>query len=235
MKKLAWLAILASHPVFGWTLLATTAQPSGGNPTVTGAISTLGANLLTASLGCPGGPPSSVVDSNGNVFTQVIGDEQFSGAYIYVAFGSITTNASTTLSVGQICGIVFRAWSGAAVSPVDTGCVSSGVNASPNLTLCYTGNFTPSQDNSLILATIGTGNGTLTSSISINQSFTGVTYMTSFYAAADAYLIQAAASSVRPLWSNGSTNLYGQGNIVSFIPAAPGTFRANPTVIMVGP
>lgn len=185
-----------------WTLVAS-ASAAG----TTSGINTTGATLLVAVAGAEAfGSETGVSDSRGNTWTALTragsGDL---GARIWYCVNPSVGSGHTFSASASYRAIAVTAWSGNAASPFDVE-IAGARGSSP----VSAGNITPSENGALIIAAIGLG-GT-TSSTSVGSGFTTGPKIEGLsgtrYGAAIGYLEQATAATVNPAWTytGGSNN-----------------------------
>lgn len=197
------------------------------------AIDTTGATLLVMTTGHQSGNTLVVSDSYGNTWTSLTassgGTDPVSDIY-YVNNPTVGSGHTFTTSGGAFIFAVAQtyAFSGNDTSsPFDV----ENTNFVPYFTSTpdiQTGSVSPTNDNSLIVAAVGTNTGT--TPFTIDSSFTGVLAQalvgSQNVGAGGAYLIQGSKAAVNPTWTITS----GSGNLSAAIavfkaPTTPPVFR----------
>jgi hypothetical protein len=193
----------------GLTLVAHGIGNSADNPT-TGAIDTTGANLLVVSVSQYNGTGAGTLsDSKSNTWTPLtakVGPSEAYNRLFYCASPVVGSGHTfTSNSTGLFGAIAVQAWSGANASPFD---VQNGATAGSGLTI-QPGSVTPSQNNSLIIASVDPA-GNAMSAYLIDNGFTITDSVNSgpgVEGLAMAYLLQSTAAAMNPNWSwTGSSN-----------------------------
>ncbi len=193
---------------------------SGGG--TSSAIDTTGANLIViVTAQFSGGTLTTPTDSKGNTYTGLTARTNGSvrNRIFYCLAPTVGSGHTFTFAnSGIFASASVQSFSGAATSSVFD--VENGATGS--LTTLATGSVTPGQDDSLVIAGVGSGN---TGSASINGGFTIANQTTasgSRYSSAGAYLIQTTATAANPTWTTGDLTGESTATIAVFKPAGGG-------------
>lgn len=190
-------------------LVANTAKASTDTNEITSdAIDTTGANFIVIGIGFYNGttPNPSVSDSKGNTWTALTNRAStIVSTRQYYCFAP-TVGSGHTFTVSGVVSypaIAVQAWSGIAASPADQ---ENGATTSGSWATVSTGSVTPSQANTVLVASLAfeAGGGTT----AINSGFTisnTIAYGTS-EGVSLAYKILTSADATNPEWSSGGTN-----------------------------
>lgn len=212
-----------------FTLINASTGGVGVNSSTSGAISTIGADLLVFSAGWYDGVTTDVTvadNQTGNTWNALT--KQFAGSIASRIWWCvpIDTDASHTVTASgasTFSGSQLTAWSGANSSPVDqqNGATGSGTTQA-------TGSITPSQDNCLIIAH-GTFAAAPQASYTIDSGMTvtgGVSFSVGVNeGSAQAYKVQTTAAAINPTWDPQTIAMAMCATIASFkIASASTTF-----------
>jgi hypothetical protein len=205
--------------------LVTKVEAAGASNVTSGAIDTTGANLLVMVVSSySGGPAPTVSDSKSNSWTGLTAKSSGFGysRIFYSVPSSVGTSHTFTVSgAGVYTWFSAMSFSGAhATTPYDAenGATTGGAES------LATGSVTPSEDNCLVVAALGSG-GTGTYTFSIDGSFS-VQDQASYVGGnnmpgASATLIQTTAAAANPSWS-WTGSVAAAATIASFKSAAGG-------------
>jgi len=223
--------LLPAQSFAAWAVISSLCneQPGSGNgdPSfTTGTLDTTGANLLIVyalQYNHDGGSSGTISDSRSNTWNyltdQASGDHSGRMAYVYApSVGSGQTfsmNDDFGISNGAIC--VLALSGSLSTDPIDQQ-ASAGNYA---VTTIQAGAITPASNNQIVIAGLGARN--IYNAVSINGGFTIANQSTTdgvnpINLAAIAYLVQGAAASANPTWTDDGfeNNVAG---IASFKPA----------------
>jgi hypothetical protein len=216
-----------------WSLVAHTIEAGFTSPITTAGIDTTGADLIVVSVvvdtnaaGTTGANPPTITDSKSNGWTQITAQADGSGnssaTYLFfshnptVGSGHTFTCTTATVPAGTI---TVQAWSGSAVGTVTDQNNAANTAATTSL---QPGSITPSQNNSLVVASFGGLNdaGDTQSigsgfALSDQNTFVGRDH----YAGAMAYLVQGSAAAINPTWSWANPS-WAAAIIADFVPGA---------------
>ncbi len=218
--KLLFALLVCSIPSFATIALITNSTTSSWSfvgcdiETVTGAIDTTGATLLTLWIGEAGGSlgaaAENFTDNKGNTWvalaqTGATGTTDGAWWYSYnkaggaLSVGSNHKITSTTVTGGSsLVSLIFYAWSGTfstATNPF--GLQAQGTNPS--------GSITPAVNNSLVLSGMAVSNFGPPSTCTATGSLTAIVILesrnTSAMTACTGYIVQTSATAFNPTWS----------------------------------
>lgn len=169
---------------------------------------TTGANLIVLSYSLDRTQTATLSDNKGNTYTKLTERNDGAASKVGIAYCSNPTVGSghTFTISGNFSDMMITAWSGAAATSVFD--VEAAGGSSVSSTTVQPGSITPSQANSLIISTLSSVQNTPTT-VSINGGF-AISDQSALagglnYGNAQAYLIQTAASSSNPTWTDTST------------------------------
>lgn len=200
----AFLHAEEDAPAEGFTLVTSGYKASANNTDVTtDAVDTTGAGIITVSaVWFSSGGTGTLTDSKGNNWTNVVHSEAGSPntCIIFRSQNSPTVGSGHTFTLSGGASLIypaiaFAAFTGTAVS-VDA---TNGFGA--NVSSIQPGSVTPSQDDCLIVTSIGFYNN---NGMSINSGFSTPiesARVASAVGNALSYLIQGTAGAVNPTWS----------------------------------
>lgn len=207
-----------------------TAQHLGVNGGTTSAIDTSGANLLTAGVTWGvsfGTTPPALSDSKGNTWvarnTSVVTDG-FAALYDAKNATVGTGHTFTCTGTSGFISVGVQAFSG-----VDTSApfvTQNHAGADGTLTSQATGAVVPTTDGSLIVTVLcnyigATTNRTIDNSFNTSAGDQIASDGTTYYAYAQAYLVQSPAASVNPTWSWTPSQAHANAVIVAYQPPVP--------------
>jgi|WetSurMetagenome_2_1015567.scaffolds.fasta_scaffold08824_5 hypothetical protein len=185
------------------TLISNTSKAGTLDTVTTDAIDTSGANLIVVGLSYNNGSTPVLTDNKGNSYTaltaQAVSANGVSRLYYCVSPNVGSGHTFTNAVAGNYCSICVEAFSGVKVAvPFDR---QNGANNAAASSLA-TGNVIPNANNEVIVTHFMFS---VAATASIDGGFT-LTNQTNFgtgvnYGGAMAYLIQTAATSANPNWS----------------------------------
>ena len=204
-----------------WTLIAHT-QAGGPGDVTTSAIDTTGADLIVVAT-VVGGVLGTVSDNKGNSYALAVDEYDgvlHHGALYYNQTPSVGTGHAITLTGATVDVVSVQAWSGSIASPLDQ--TNRGQGSSP----FPLPSITPVQDGELLVTVVSGRDSSTTFSIDSGFTITDQAPTVPFnnYGGAMAYLVQSAAASIAPAWTDagGST-----------LDAAIVSFKAGPTAALI--
>lgn len=224
------LILLAALPSFGATPTLVShadAQANGSSIATTSAINTTGATLLHACVAGFNQPPNAPTDSKGNTWvligSVVVQGSQQVAAY-YVANPTVGTGHTFTENSGNFPYIAASAWSGVkTTSPLDQHSAGAGAGTQT----VQPGSITPTVAGELLLACVGSNNGT---AWTINSGFTVYnTIIVGGIRIQAAFLVQTPAVAVNPTWDQGVVGDQSASPLASFFAAADYTISGATT------
>jgi hypothetical protein len=223
-----------------WSLVAHTIQADFNSPLTTAGINTTGADLIVVSVvvdtngtGSTTANPPSITDSKSNGWTQITAQAAGSGTsatYLFfshnpmVGSGHTFTATTATVPAGTI---TVQAWSGSVVGMVTDQNSAANTGGATSL---QPGSITPSQNNSLVVASFGGLDMDAGDTQSIDGGFALSDQNTfvggNHYAGAMAYLVQGSAAAINPTWSWTNTSS-AAALITDFVPGGGGPVVVN--------
>lgn len=214
--------LYSSGGSMGIALVAHTQEVTPGSATgITSPIDTTGSTLLVVTLDNANGTTPTLTDTNSNTWTLIRTDSDTNGnhCYYYYVSNPIVGSGHRFSVTGFYTAFQVTAWSGTLTSSDPLDQQNAGLHGTSSTFL--TGSVTPTQDNELVIAFIGTGSGvsfTIDSGYTItDQAFPD----TSASLTAQAYLIQTTAGATNPTWT-ASTSCATVTQIASFKAAPSG-------------
>ena len=204
--------LIACATAFAAPALLTHTHAGGTLPLTTSGIDTTGATLLVVTLNGYGfsSPASTTVsDSKGNTWIALTPETDSPGTTVvntvmFYAWAALNTGSGHTVTLSatnNFVGATFSAFGGTKVSANPLGATQNGALTLSSVTTLQAGSITPSQDGALIIANLGTGDGS--ASFTIDSGFSVIDQVAwvsgSNESNASAYLIQTHAAAVNGL------------------------------------
>lgn len=205
------------------------ASPDGAGFT-SGGLNTTGANFLVAAVSSyEVNAAPTLSDSNSNAgWTGLTQQTNAGGARVRLFYCLSPTVGSghtfTLAGAGSYAALAVAAFSGAAASSAFDQ--QNGATDATSLQTFQPGGVTPSEDNELLVAAVGSGTSTVAAStwsidlgftVAETEDYTGAAH----FALALAYLVQTAAAAKNPTWTFGGAPSAASGPV-----AVVATFKA---------